>query len=111
MALDPLEWIVIGVIVVVIFLWGPAKIPELARSLGRAKKEFDNAKKEIENPSGALLQAASQASPGPAQMSADDMLIQTAKRMGITTEGKTREQITNEMVAKTAPGNQKTQTQ
>ena len=33
MALDPLEWIIIGVIVVVIFLWGPTKIPALARAL------------------------------------------------------------------------------
>ena len=99
MALDPIEWIVIGVIVVVIFMWGPAKIPELARSLGLAKKQFDQAKKEFDNPTQALLQAATQ-SPAPStQVSADDMLVQTAKKMGIATEGKTREEITNEMVS------------
>jgi sec-independent protein translocase protein TatA len=43
---DPIEWVVIGVIVVVVFMWGPAKIPELAKSLGLAKREFEKAQKE-----------------------------------------------------------------
>jgi sec-independent protein translocase protein TatA len=43
---DPVQWIVIGVVVVVIFLWGPKKIPELAKALGRAKGEFDKGQKE-----------------------------------------------------------------
>src|SRR5213593_3856785 len=50
MALDPLELIIIGVIVVVVLLWGPKKIPELARSLGLARKEFDQANKSLKNP-------------------------------------------------------------
>jgi len=45
---DPLQWVIIGVIVVVIFLWGPQKIPELARGLGRAKGEFDRASREFQ---------------------------------------------------------------
>ncbi len=95
---------------VVIFMWGPSKIPEFAKAIGRARKELDSARKEIENPTDALLSPASQPAARPTQLSADDLLIQTAKKMGITTEGKTREQITNEMVAKTAPSNQDTQT-
>jgi len=46
MALDPLEWIIIGIIVVVIFLWGPTKIPALARALGRARREYEKGKEE-----------------------------------------------------------------
>ena len=102
MALDPIEWIVIGVIVVVIFMWGPSKIPELARSVGLARKEFDAAKAQIGNPTQALLQAATQPSMQTGQTNSDDLLIQTAKKMGIVTEGKTREQITTEMVSKSA---------
>ncbi len=95
---------------VVIFMWGPSKIPEFAKAIGRARKELDTARKEIENPTDALLQPASQSQAKPAPLSADDLLIQTAKRMGITTEGKTREQITNEMISKSAPSNQNTTT-
>jgi|SRR5215471_3570490 len=110
MALDPIEWIVIGVIVVVIFLWGPTKIPELARSFGRAKKEFDMAKKEAETSVTSLVTSSPQPAtattqPPPAVQpaqpsSSDDILLQTARRLGISTEGKTKQQISEEIVAK-----------
>jgi len=112
MALDPLEWVVIGVIVIVIFLWGPSKIPEIAKSIGLARKEFDQAQKAWQNPTEALLQQASQIPPKQSQASADDLLLQTAARMGVSTEGKTREQIAEEMVsARAAPKNQATPAQ
>jgi sec-independent protein translocase protein TatA len=100
MALDPLEWVIIGVIVIVIFLWGPQKIPEIARSLGRAKKEFDQATKELSSTA-----AAPQGQVQPQSKSGDEILIETARRLGIQTEGKTREQISEEIVRKSSqPG-------
>lgn len=96
MAFDALEIIIIGVILVVIFLWGPAKIPELARALGRAKKEFETASKEVSD-----TIATSQASPQPATKTGDQILLDTARQLGISTEGKTREQISQEIVTKT----------
>ena len=91
MALDPLELIIIGVIVLVVFLWGPKKIPELARSIGLARKEFSQAKKEIENPSAVVF----------SQEQTGDELTEVAHRLGIATEGKTREQISDEIVLMT----------
>jgi L-lactate permease len=38
MALSPIEWIVIGIIVLALIMWRPSKIPELAHVLRRAKK-------------------------------------------------------------------------
>ena len=95
MAFDATELIVIAVIAIVIFLWGPQKIPELARGLGRAKREFDMASKEI---SGAVAPAPGAAPT--AALSGDELLIRTARQLGISTEGKTREQISEEIVAK-----------
>lgn len=43
MALDILEIAVIGAVLLVFFVLGPKKIPELARSLGLAKREFKEA--------------------------------------------------------------------
>ncbi len=98
MALDATELIIIGVIAVVIFLWGPQKIPELARALGRAKREFDTASHEmtqaINTPQGQVAYA-------PAK-SADEVLVETARKLGISTEGKTREQLSQEIVAKSS---------
>lgn len=91
---DPLQWIVIGIIVVVIFLWGPQKIPELARGLGRAKREFEQASKEVEGSMNVTSTSPS------VPKSADQVLLETARQLGITTEGKTREQISQEIVAK-----------
>lgn len=90
MALDGFEIILILGAIAVIFLWSPQKLPELARALGQAKREFDKASREIYNA----------ASTPPPAYPADDQLIATAKRLGISTEGKTKDQISQEIVAK-----------
>ncbi len=99
--LEGWEWIIIGVVAIVIIMWGPAKIPEFARSLGRAKGEFSKAQKEFEN---AATQEASKpaatASTSNTIKSKDEMLIETAQKLGIPTEGKTREQISEEISVK-----------
>ena len=46
LALIGYEWIVVAGILLVIFLWGPKKLPELARSIGLAKKEFEKVRGE-----------------------------------------------------------------
>ena len=107
---DPLQWIIIGVVGVVIFLWGPQKIPELARGLGRAKKEFEAASKEASDMANAITKPSTPA-PSPSmaatypapERSADQVLIETARKLGISTEGKTRDQISQEIVAKAGP--------
>ncbi|TLX93661.1 MAG: twin-arginine translocase TatA/TatE family subunit [Thaumarchaeota archaeon] len=86
---DPLQLIVIGVIVVVVLLWGPKKIPELARSIGITRREFTQASKESAKPTAGQLTAAN---------APDQTLIDTARKLGIDTEGKTREQISDEIV-------------
>jgi len=85
------EWIVIIAALVVLLLWGPSKIPELARGLGRAKAEFERASKGgylSENPRSREISRSSD----------DDMIILIARSLGITTEGKTREEIFEEII-------------
>jgi len=78
------EWIIIVLIILAIILWGPAKLPELARSIGLAKKEFEKASKEAE---------------GLAKVTGEEeVLLKTAKELGISTEGKTKEQISQEII-------------
>jgi sec-independent protein translocase protein TatA len=96
---DSLQWIVIGIVVIIIFLWGPQKIPELARGLGRAKKEFDNAAKEFNNTSSASVQTP--AVTAATAKTADEIFLEAAHQLDITTDGKTREQIAQEIIWKT----------
>ncbi len=91
MAVTGWEWIVIIGVLVVFFLWGPSKIPQLARAIGQARREFDKASKEIVMPS---------TEERPVASSADDTLLETAKKLGISTGGKTREEISREIVEK-----------
>ncbi len=42
------ELIVLVIIFVVLLIWGPNQLPKLARALGQAKKEFQEAQKEAE---------------------------------------------------------------
>jgi len=83
------EWLVIVGILLVVFLWGPQKLPELAKSIGIAKKEFEKAAKEGTTPT--TTSTTSTTEPN------SDALIVAAKSLGITTEGKTKEEIAKEI--------------
>ena len=90
------EWLIVVGILLVVFLWGPQKLPELAKSIGLAKKEFEKAAKEATT-------STSPASTSPASgQPATDPLIVAAKSLGITTEGKTKEQIAKEIADKSS---------
>lgn len=85
---DPINILLILGVLAVILIWGPQKIPELARSIGRARKEFDDASKGLTNPL-----SVSQTNPPAA-----DPLLDTAHKLGINTQGKTRQEISDEIV-------------
>jgi sec-independent protein translocase protein TatA len=93
MALIGYEWLVVVGIILVIFLWGPKKLPELARSIGLAKKEFEKSTKEIASITNPTTT--------PTTENEQDPLLVAAKSLSITTEGKTKEQIAKEIADKT----------
>jgi sec-independent protein translocase protein TatA len=131
--MDPVALASIGVILLVFFLWGPQKIPELARMLAQARREFDNATKEFQKASASIqngtspffaaspsssaapavaaaaLPRASQQDAGralpqpvaatPSVKTGDQLLIEAARKLGIPTIGKTREQIQLDIIA------------
>ena len=97
--LEPLELVVIAVVLLVVFMFGPKKIPELAKSIGLARKEFANASALA---SGKELAPASPAVSNnptlPSIPATGDPLIDTAKQLGIQTEGKSRQELSSAIV-------------
>ena len=82
--------IVIILLVVVVLLFGAKKLPELARSLGRAKGEFEKGKMEIEK-------EMSEESKTDTPKKEDRGVVKAAKELGIETEGKTEEELKEEI--------------
>jgi sec-independent protein translocase protein TatA len=96
---DPLQWVVIAIVAVVFLMYGPKKIPELARSIGLARKEFNDASK---TPLSSAATTTTTVPAAAAVSSTGDALLDTAKKLGISTEGKTRDEISSEIVSKAA---------
>ena len=48
MAIGGFEWVIIGIVALIVLYGGSKKIPELAKSLGRALGEFRKGKVEME---------------------------------------------------------------
>ena len=46
--IEGIEWIIILIVLAALFLFGPSKIPELARGFGRAMGEFRRGRMEVE---------------------------------------------------------------
>jgi sec-independent protein translocase protein TatA len=92
MAIGPTEMILI--VLAVLILFGANKIPELARSLGKATGEFKKAKIETENE---LKNTETSLKEKPAE---NTKIKQMAKDLGIATEGKSDEQLLDEIQKK-----------
>lgn len=97
MAIDSYEAITIVLIVAVIFLWGPQKLPEIAKMIGEARKEYEKATREIPS----LASLSSPTGTQTAAKTTKDPVLIAAKSLGITTEGKTKEELAKEIVSRT----------
>jgi sec-independent protein translocase protein TatA len=87
-----LEWIILLVVIVVVFAFGGKKIPELARSLGRAKGEFERGKRDIQK------EIAEEEHKDTKSEEKD--VVKAARNLGIETEGKTEEELKEEIKKK-----------
>ena len=84
--IEGIEWIILLVIVAVVLLFGPQKLPELARGVGRALGEFRRGRMEVER------EIQTQFSTLDAQ-DARGRLNSAAGALGLTTTGKSEMQI------------------
>jgi sec-independent protein translocase protein TatA len=95
MAIGTNEIILIALVVIILF--GASKIPELARSLGRATGEFKKAKHEAELELKDVDKAIKESKYREEKSS---KIKQMASDLGIATEGKSDEQLLDEIKKK-----------
>jgi sec-independent protein translocase protein TatA len=82
------------VVIVVVLIFGAGKIPDLAKSLGRAQGEFQKAKVESDLELQKLKQGLTPPQGStPSQLSEHDKLLKAANELGVSTDGKSDEQI------------------
>ncbi|RFB00246.1 Sec-independent protein translocase subunit TatA/TatB [Pyrobaculum aerophilum] len=87
----PQEMILILIAIVIILIWGPSKLPALARGMGEAIREFRRAASGVEEHKREEKKE-----------EIDQKIIEMARSLGISTEGKTKEQILDEINKKLA---------
>ncbi|MFW9992407.1 MAG: twin-arginine translocase TatA/TatE family subunit [Candidatus Odinarchaeota archaeon] len=99
MILGPVE--IAFIVGVALLLLGPEKVPKLGRSLGNAMKEYQDALKGIKTAANSPREMTDQFVESVSrEPSKDEQLIESAKQLGIQTEGKTIEQISREILEK-----------
>jgi len=83
--IEGMEWIVLLIVIAVLFLFGPSKLPEMARGIGRALGEFRRGRLEIEREINQQF-SASTADPRTREQNA-------AQALGVPTAGKSDLQL------------------
>lgn len=86
---------VLLIFLAIIVLFGASKIPELARSLGKATGEFKKAKQETENELKGVEKSLKESPPD-----SSSKIRKMAKDLGIAVEGKNDEQLLDEIQKK-----------
>jgi len=89
----PQEWLIILIALVIILIWGPSKLPSLARGMGEAIREFRKAASGVAEEDVRRVEKKEEI---------DQKIIEMARSLGISTEGKTKEQILDEINKKLA---------
>lgn len=82
-------WEIVLILVIVLLIFGPSRLPQLARALGDAIKQFRGA--SLDQPQSKALGQ---------DTDAGRLLVETAAKLGIDTRGKTLEQIAAEIAEK-----------
>jgi len=82
-------------VVILLILFGPKKLPELARSLGKAKREYEKAV------AGEIEEEEEKEKEKSEEENKEKLLIETAKKLGIDVEGKSIDQIAEEILKAT----------
>ncbi len=90
-----MEWVIILLIILIIF--GPSKLPQLAKGLGQAIREFRKASSGLYDEE--AISAAERVK-GKGKEVDEETLKKLAEKLGVETEGKSKEELIDEVLEK-----------
>lgn len=93
--LGPLE--ILLIIVIALILFGPKKLPELAKAAGEAVRIFREESRKLTEED---TQTVRTVSSGSSSSVSDEDLKKLAEKLGISTDNKSRDELINEIVTK-----------
>ncbi len=88
-------WEIAAILIVVLLIFGPKKLPELARALGKAIHEYRAASAGI-----ITEKETTKKNEKEEKEEMEKTLLETAEKLGIETEGKSIEEIAKEIALK-----------
>jgi len=86
---QPWEWIILLIIVALLLLFGPTKLPEFARSIGRAMGEFRRGKAQVERE----LRDELSRDEGTGVGANRDQVLRAARELSVPSEGRDMKDI------------------
>jgi len=86
---QPWEWIILLIIVALLLLFGPTKLPEFARSIGRAMGEFRRGKAQVERE----LRDELSRDEGTGVGANRDQVLKAARELSVPSEGRDMKDI------------------
>jgi Sec-independent protein translocase protein TatA len=91
MPIEGIEWFIVSAIIIIMILWKPEKIGDIAKAFARVRIEFEKAQRDFQEMVTTTMRGIE---------SEDRRLIEVAKKLEIKTEGLTKEQIREEIEKK-----------
>ena len=79
-----IEWVIFLIVVALLLLFGPSKLPEFARSVGRAWGEFRRGKMEVERE----IRQELAAEDGREALAGREQILRAARELAVPTEGR-----------------------
>jgi TatA/E family protein of Tat protein translocase len=95
LGIQGLEWIVLLIVLAILFMFGPKKIPELLRGLGRGMGEFQRGRQEIERE---LKRDIAEAGTEDERREFEQRVVRVARELSIPVDARSQREIKMDIV-------------
>lgn len=96
---DPINLLIIGVLFTVIVVWGPQRLPDIVRRINALRAEYNKVSSNVLSQIEGISQPLPSSDKEFRQMKSNAAIIESAKKLGIVTEGKTKDEIIQEILS------------